>query len=147
MLVSTYLWSVTTIMWQYLSVWAPHVHGYYYSTLCQFLAKSNGSLEIDCVPTAATERDNNEYIMDVACTPYDYKVIINWMSGPVHWHRNKKKILVYKLPPGEKNIRPMYCWQQIHSTKYTKRWAKHTRQCSLRLEEITQQNVSRHSVA
>jgi hypothetical protein len=54
---------------EYPSIRAPHLDGYYYSTLRQFLAKCNGSLEIECVPTPTSERDGDEYIMDVACAP------------------------------------------------------------------------------
>ena len=54
---------------QYPSVRAPHLDGYYYSTLRRFLARSNGSLEVECVPTPTTERWGDEYIMDVVCSP------------------------------------------------------------------------------
>ena len=54
---------------QYPTVRAPHLEGYYYSNIRKFLARSNGSLEIDCVPMATNERDGDAYIMDVVCSP------------------------------------------------------------------------------
>jgi hypothetical protein len=56
---------------QYPTVRAPHLEGYYYSNMRRFLAKNNGSLEIGCVPTPKKERDGNEYIMYVICSPKD----------------------------------------------------------------------------
>ena len=54
---------------QYPAIRAPHLDGYYYSSLRSFLARSNGSLEIDCVPSPTHERCGDEYIMDVVCSP------------------------------------------------------------------------------
>jgi hypothetical protein len=56
---------------QYPNVRAPHLEGYYYSNMRQFLAKNTGSLEIDCVPKPKKERNGDEYIMDVICSPED----------------------------------------------------------------------------
>ena len=56
---------------QYPKVRAPHLEGYYYSNMRRFLAKYSGSLEIDCVPRSKKERDGDEYIMDVICSPED----------------------------------------------------------------------------
>jgi hypothetical protein len=60
---------------QHPSVRAPHLDGYYYSSIRRFLAGSNGSLEIHCVPTPTTERYGDEYIMDVVCTPSQAKAL------------------------------------------------------------------------
>jgi hypothetical protein len=54
---------------QYPSGRALHLDGYYYSTMRRFLAGTDGSIEIKCVPTATQERHGDEYIMDVVCSP------------------------------------------------------------------------------
>ena len=51
------------------SIRAPHLEGHYYSNMRRFLAKTGGSLEIECVPQPMLERDGDAYIMDIICSP------------------------------------------------------------------------------
>jgi len=54
---------------QYPMIRAPHLEGHYYVNIRRFLAKHNASLEIDCIPTPTYERQGDEYIMDIVCSP------------------------------------------------------------------------------
>jgi hypothetical protein len=54
---------------QYPEIRAPHLKGHYYAHIGRFLAKHNARLEIDCVPSPTQERQGDEYIMDVVCSP------------------------------------------------------------------------------
>jgi hypothetical protein len=54
---------------QYPDIRAPHLEGHYYVHIRRFLAKHNASLEIECIPKATFERQGDEYIMDVVCSP------------------------------------------------------------------------------
>jgi hypothetical protein len=40
-----------------------------YPKIQRFLAQHNASLEIDCIPKPTYERQGDEYIMDVVCSP------------------------------------------------------------------------------
>jgi hypothetical protein len=48
---------------------APHLEGHYYVHIRRFLAKHNARLKIECIPAPAQERQGDEYIMDVVCSP------------------------------------------------------------------------------
>jgi hypothetical protein len=54
---------------QYPKIRAPHLKGHYYVHIRRFLAQHNTSLEIDCIPKPTYERQGDEYIMDVVCSP------------------------------------------------------------------------------
>jgi hypothetical protein len=54
---------------QYPEIRAPHLEGHYYAHIRRFLAKHNASLEIECIPKPTQERQGDEYIMDVVCSP------------------------------------------------------------------------------
>jgi hypothetical protein len=54
---------------QYPTIRAPHLEGHYYVHIRRFLAKHNASLEIKCIPKPTYERQGDEYIMDVVCSP------------------------------------------------------------------------------
>jgi hypothetical protein len=54
---------------QYPEIRAPHLGGHYYVHIRRFLAKHNASLEIECIPKPTQERQGDEYIMDVVCSP------------------------------------------------------------------------------
>jgi hypothetical protein len=54
---------------QYPKIRAPHLEGHYYVHIRRFFAQHNASLEIDCIPKPTYERQGDEYIMDVACSP------------------------------------------------------------------------------
>jgi uncharacterized protein YbaR (Trm112 family) len=54
---------------QYPSIRAPHLEGHYYVHIRRFLAKHSASLEIEYIPNAVYERQGDEYIMDVVCSP------------------------------------------------------------------------------
>ena len=54
---------------QYPKGRAPHLEGYYYANMGRFLAKTDGSLEIACVPHPVVERSGDEHIMDAMMTP------------------------------------------------------------------------------
>jgi hypothetical protein len=54
---------------QYPEIRAPHLEGHYYVHIRRFLAKHNANLEIECIPKATYERQGDEYIMDVVCSP------------------------------------------------------------------------------
>jgi hypothetical protein len=54
---------------QYPSIRAPHPEGHYYVHIRQFLANHSASLEIECIPKPTYERQGDEYIMDVVCSP------------------------------------------------------------------------------
>jgi len=54
---------------QYPEIRAPHLEGHYYVHIRRFLAKHNARLEIDCIPKITQERQGDEYIMDVVCSP------------------------------------------------------------------------------
>ncbi|OEU17034.1 hypothetical protein FRACYDRAFT_239635 [Fragilariopsis cylindrus CCMP1102] len=54
---------------QYPLIRAPHLEGHYYVHIRRFLAKHRASLEIECIPKPTYERQRDEYIMDVVCSP------------------------------------------------------------------------------
>jgi hypothetical protein len=54
---------------QYPTIRAPHLEGHYYAHIRRFLAQNNASLETECIPKLTYERQGDEYIMDVVCTP------------------------------------------------------------------------------
>jgi hypothetical protein len=54
---------------QYPMIRAPHLEGHYYVHIRRFLAKHSASLEIECIPKLTYERQAEEYIMDVVCSP------------------------------------------------------------------------------
>jgi hypothetical protein len=54
---------------QYPRIRAPHLEGHYYIHIRRFLANNNASLEIECIPKPTYERQGDEYIMDVVCSP------------------------------------------------------------------------------
>jgi hypothetical protein len=54
---------------QYPMIRAPHLEGHYYVHIRRFLAKNGASLEIECIPKPVNERQGDEYIMDVVCSP------------------------------------------------------------------------------
>jgi hypothetical protein len=54
---------------QYPEIRASHLEGHYYVHIRRFLAQHNASLEIECIPRPTQERQGDEYIMDVVCSP------------------------------------------------------------------------------
>ena len=46
---------------------APHLEGYFYPYLRQFLADNESSLEVACVKPLQTEREDDRFLMDIAC--------------------------------------------------------------------------------
>jgi hypothetical protein len=54
---------------QYPDIRAPHLEGHYYVHIRRFLAQNRASLEIEYVPKPSYERQGDEYIMDVVCSP------------------------------------------------------------------------------
>jgi hypothetical protein len=54
---------------KYPSIRAPHLEGHYYVHIRRFLAKHKASLGIECIPKATYERQGDEYIMDIVCSP------------------------------------------------------------------------------
>jgi hypothetical protein len=54
---------------QYPTIRSPYLEGHYYVHIRRFLAKHRARLEIECIPKATYERQGDEYIMDVVCTP------------------------------------------------------------------------------
>jgi hypothetical protein len=54
---------------QYPEIRAPHLEGHYYAHIRRFLARNKASLEIECIPKPVQERQGDEYIMDVICSP------------------------------------------------------------------------------
>jgi uncharacterized protein YbaR (Trm112 family) len=54
---------------QYPEIRAPHLEGHYYVHIGRFLAQTKSSLEIDCIPKPTYERQGDEYIMEVVCSP------------------------------------------------------------------------------
>jgi hypothetical protein len=45
------------------------LEGHYYVHVRRFLAQNKSNLEIDCIPHPTYERQGDEYIMDVVCSP------------------------------------------------------------------------------
>jgi hypothetical protein len=60
---------------QYPPIQAPHLDGYYYTNMRRFLARTDGSIEIACVPTPSKERCGDEYIMDDICSPMETSLL------------------------------------------------------------------------
>jgi hypothetical protein len=54
---------------QYPTIRAPHLEGHFYVHIRRFLANNGASLEIECIPKPVDERQGDEYIMDIVCTP------------------------------------------------------------------------------
>jgi hypothetical protein len=54
---------------QYPEIRAPHLEGHYYAHIRRFLSKHKANLEIECIPKANYERQGDEYIMDIVCSP------------------------------------------------------------------------------
>ena len=52
---------------QYPTRQAPHLEGYFYKYLGQFLSNNESSMEIDCVKPLQQEREDDRFIMDIAC--------------------------------------------------------------------------------
>jgi hypothetical protein len=58
---------------QHPTIRAPHLEGHYYVHIRRFLAQHTASLEIDCIPRPSYERQGDEYIIDVVCSPATVK--------------------------------------------------------------------------
>ena len=56
---------------QFPEIRAPHLEGHYYTYVRQFCAKHKISLEIEGINTEKPPRENDECIMDVACSDFD----------------------------------------------------------------------------
>ena len=54
-------------MLQYPKRRAPYLEGHFYKYIRQFLSDNESSLEIDCVKPLQQERDDDQFLMDIAC--------------------------------------------------------------------------------
>jgi uncharacterized protein YbaR (Trm112 family) len=58
---------------QHPTIRAPHLEGHYYVHIGRFLAQNKASLEIECIPRSTYERQGDEYLMEVVCSPATVK--------------------------------------------------------------------------
>jgi hypothetical protein len=123
---------------QYPSIHAPHLEGYYYANMRRFLARSNGSLEIDCVPQPTKERDGDEYIMDVVCSPSDVATLKTELL--LHYtDMDIRKIYWCKSYLQVKRISDLCTADGTFVLPNIQKGERSIRQCSSRLREINQQ--------
>ena len=123
---------------QFPEVRAPHLEGYYYSNMRRFLAKIDGSLEITCVPSPSLERDGDEYIMDVVCSPSEAK---NLQTARLHQYTDMeiRKIYWCKSYLQVKRLSDLCSADGIFILPNVQKGERSIRQCSSRLGEIKQQ--------
>jgi hypothetical protein len=122
---------------QYPEIRAPHLEGHYYVHIRRFLAQNNSSLEIDCIPQPTYERQGDEYIMDVVCSP------------KTAYEMDRNKLMYYK----DSEIRQIYyCKSYLNVQRISDlctadgdfilpsiaKGERSIRQCASKLEEIRQ---------
>jgi hypothetical protein len=104
----------------------------------RFLARSNGSLEIDCVPQPTKERDGDEYIMDVVCSPSDVATLKTELL--LHYtDMDIRKIYWCKSYLQVKRISDLCTADGTFVLPNIQKGERSIRQCSSRLREINQQ--------
>ena len=123
---------------QYPKGRAPHLEGHYYSTMRRFLGKTDGSLEIACVPLMTMERCGDEYIMDVVCNPQSAKAL-QTDKLLVYTDLEIRKIYWCKSYLQVKRISDLCTADGTFILPNVQKGERSIRQSSSRLKEINQQ--------
>jgi hypothetical protein len=99
---------------QYPDIRAPHLEGHYYVHIRRFLAQTGSSLEIECIPKPTYERQGDEYIMDVVCSPTTaYELERNKLK---HYNDAEIRQILQKLLKRTTNIRSVHGRWRLHPT-------------------------------
>jgi hypothetical protein len=129
---------------QYPSMRAPHLEGHYYAHIRQFLAKHNASLEIECTPTPSYERQGDQYIMDVVCSP----TTANELEKQYLQHYTDteiRQIYYCKSYLQVQRISDLCSADGVFVIPSIAKGERSIRQCASKLEEIKQERPSGNS--
>jgi hypothetical protein len=123
---------------QYPEMRAPHLEGHYYAHIGRFLAKHRASLEIDCIPKATYERQGDEYITDVVCSPATAtEMDINHLQ--YYTDAEKRQIYYCKSYLQVKRISDLCMADGVFIIPSIAKGERSIRQCASKLEEIKQE--------
>jgi hypothetical protein len=129
---------------QYPSLRAPHLEGHYYTHIRRFLAKHNASLEIECTPTPSYERQGDQYIMDVVCSP----TTANELEKQYLQHYTDteiRQIYYCKSYLQVQRISDLCSADGVFVIPSIAKGERSIRQCASKLEEIKQERPSGNS--
>jgi hypothetical protein len=123
---------------QYPTIRAPHLEGHYYVHIRRFLAKHKASLEIECIPKPTYERQGDEYIMDVVCSPtttttMDRTKLIQYTDAEI------RQIYYCKSYLNVKRISDLCTVDGVFVLPSIAKGERSIRQCTSKLEEIRQE--------
>jgi hypothetical protein len=131
---------------QYPAIRAPHLEGHYYAHIRRFLAKHRASLEIECIPKATYERQGDEYIMDVVCSPST----ANEMEiEHLHYYTDAEIRQIYycKSYLQVQRVSDLCTADGVFVLPAIVKGERSIRQCASKLEEIRQERPSGNSWA
>jgi hypothetical protein len=121
---------------QYPMIRAPHLEGQYYVHIRQFLAKHCASLEmIECIPKLTYERQGDEYIMDVVCSPTTTTEMARTKLKQ-YTDAEIRKIYYCKSYLNVKRISDLCTADGVFVLPSIAKGERSTRQCTSKLEEI-----------
>jgi hypothetical protein len=131
---------------QYPDTRAPHLEGHYYVHIRRFLAKHRASLEIECIPKSTYERQGDEYIMDVVCSPattteLDTEYLNYYTDAEI------RQIYYCKSYLQVKRISDLCTADGVFIIPSVAKGERSIRQCASKLEEIKQERPSGNSWA
>jgi hypothetical protein len=129
---------------QYPSIRAPHLEGHYYVHIRRFLMKHKASLEIECIPTATHERQGDEYIMDIVCSPattteLDTEHLKHYTDTEIrqiHYCKNYLQV---------QRVSDLCTADGVFVLPAIAKGERSIRQCASKLQEITQERPSGNS--
>jgi hypothetical protein len=114
------------------------LEGHYYVHIGRFLARNSASLEIECIPKPTLERQGDEYIMDVVCSPtttteLDRKQLKHYTDAEIRTIYYCKNYLQVK------RISDLCTADDIFVLPWIAKGERCIRQCTSNLEEIKRQ--------
>jgi hypothetical protein len=123
---------------QYPTIRAPHLEGHYYTHIRRFLAKHKASLEIECIQKPTYERQGDEYIMDVVCSPttateMDIPYLKQFTDAEI------RQIYYCKSYLQVKRISDLCTADGVFVLPSVAKGERSVRQCASRLEDIKQE--------
>jgi hypothetical protein len=129
---------------QYPTIRAPHLEGHYYVHMRRFLAKHRANLEIECIPKATYERQGDEYIMDVVCSPSTAKEMeIEHLQ--YYTDAEIRQIYYCKSYLQVQRISDLCTADGVFVLPSVVKGERSIRQCASKLEEIKQERPSGNS--
>jgi len=129
---------------QYPDIRAPQLEGHYYVHIRRFLAKHRASLEIECIPKATYERQGDEYIMDVVCSPSTAKEMeIKYLQ--YYTDTEIRQIYYCKSYLQVQRISDLCTADGVFIIPSIAKGERSIRQCASKLEEIKQERPSGNS--